>query len=75
LKKQGCQIFLDTRYEIGEKYTEFPQNTPKSHKISKKPRNRPNGHKIYQHLPLQDPPRITQFGIFGLKLYHLATLM
>jgi hypothetical protein len=24
---------------------------------------------------LQDPPRITQFGIFGLKLYHLATLM
>jgi hypothetical protein len=35
----------------------------------------PNGHKIYQHVPLQDPPKFTQNGIFGLKLYHLATLL
>jgi hypothetical protein len=33
----------------------------------------PNGHKIYQHLPLQDPPKFTQIGIFGLKKKHLAT--
>jgi hypothetical protein len=36
--------------------------------------NRPSGHKIYQHLPLQDPPKFTQIGILGLKIYHLATL-
>jgi hypothetical protein len=43
---------------------------------------KPNGHKIdqmgvnviYQHLPLQDPPKLTQIGIFGLKICHLATL-
>jgi hypothetical protein len=26
-----------------------------------------NGHKIYQRLPLQDPPKFTKIGIFGLK--------
>jgi hypothetical protein len=29
---------------------------------------------MYQHHPLQDPPKFTQIGIFGLKIYHLATL-
>jgi hypothetical protein len=29
--------------------------------------------KIDQHFPLQDPPKFTQIGIFGLKTYHLAT--
>jgi hypothetical protein len=24
---------------------------------------------------LQDPPKFTQIGIFGLKMYHLATLV
>jgi hypothetical protein len=28
-----------------------------------------------QHLPLPDLPKFTQIGIFGLKLYHLATLI
>jgi hypothetical protein len=28
----------------------------------------------YQHLPLQDPPIFTLIGIFGLKIYDLATL-
>jgi hypothetical protein len=36
--------------------------------------NGPNGHKIYQHLPLQDLPKVTQIGILGLKINHLATL-
>jgi hypothetical protein len=36
--------------------------------------NRPNAHKIYQHLPLQHPPKIIQIWIFVLKIYHMATL-
>jgi hypothetical protein len=35
----------------------------------------PNGHKIYPHFPFQGPPKYTRTGIFGLKLYHLATLV
>jgi hypothetical protein len=30
--------------------------------------------KIYQDFPLQDPPKLTKIGIFGLKTNHLATL-
>jgi hypothetical protein len=29
---------------------------------------------MYPHFPLQDPPKFTQNGIFGLKINHLATL-
>jgi hypothetical protein len=32
-----------------------------------------NAHKIVQHLPLQDPPKLTQIWIVGLKINHLAT--
>jgi hypothetical protein len=28
-----------------------------------------------QHLPLLDPPKLTQILIFGLKIYHLTTLI
>jgi hypothetical protein len=28
----------------------------------------------YQHLPLQGLPKLSEIGIFGLKVYHLATL-
>jgi hypothetical protein len=35
----------------------------------------PKGRKIYKHRPLQAPPKITQIGIFGVKIYHLATLV
>jgi hypothetical protein len=35
---------------------------------------RPNGNVLYQHLRLQDPPKFTQIGIFGLKMCHLANL-
>jgi hypothetical protein len=34
-----------------------------------------NVNKIYQHLSLQDASKIPQNGIFGLKIYHLATLV
>jgi hypothetical protein len=30
--------------------------------------------KIYQHFPFQGPPKYTQIGILGMKIYHLATL-
>jgi hypothetical protein len=29
---------------------------------------------MYQHLPLQDPPKFTQIWIFSLKTNHLAAL-
>jgi hypothetical protein len=29
---------------------------------------------MYQHLPLQDPPKFTRIWIFGLKTNQLATL-
>jgi hypothetical protein len=30
--------------------------------------------KIYQHFPFLGSQKFTQIGIFGLKIYHLATL-
>jgi hypothetical protein len=30
---------------------------------------------MYQKIQLQDPPKFTQIRIFGLKIYHLATLV
>jgi hypothetical protein len=30
---------------------------------------------MYHHLPLQESPKFTQIGIFGLKINHLATLV
>jgi hypothetical protein len=56
-------------YQITIKFTKWPQCLPNRSK------NRPNSHKIYQHTPLQDPPKFTQIGIFGLKICHLATLI
>jgi hypothetical protein len=51
------------------KYTKWPQNISNGHKIYQM------AIKIYQHLPFQEPPKFTQTGIFGLKKYHLATLV
>jgi hypothetical protein len=72
--EQGCHIFLSSRFQNGK-------NVPNDHKIYKIPtkytkwsQKRPNGHKIYQHLSLKDPPKFTQIRIFGLKIFHLATL-
>jgi hypothetical protein len=41
-------------------------------KHTKQPQNELNGLKIYQHIPLQNLPKL--IGIFCLKIYHLATL-
>jgi hypothetical protein len=37
--------------------------------------NIPCGHIIFQPLPFPGPPKFTQIGIFGIKIYHLATLL
>jgi hypothetical protein len=44
-------------------------------KYTQLPYNRQTGHKIYQHLRMQDPPKVKQTGIFGLKICRLATLV
>jgi hypothetical protein len=59
-KRPGLPDFLGTIYQNGGKYAKLQLNVP-------------NVHKIYQHLPLQDPPKCTQ--IFGMKINHLATLL
>jgi hypothetical protein len=66
---QGCQIFLGTIYQHGGKYTKLTQNITNGCKMVKMAVKY-----MYQHLPLQDPPKITQIAIFGLKIHHLATL-
>jgi hypothetical protein len=65
------------------KYTKLQETISNGHtKFRKWTQNFANGHKISQmdttyvdkHLTLQDPPTFTQIGIFGLKIYRLATL-
>jgi hypothetical protein len=62
-----------TIYQKQGKCTKWPQqirNIPKDRKIE------PMSIKyVCQHQPLQDPPKFTQSGIFGMKIYHLATLV
>jgi hypothetical protein len=45
-----------------EKYTKITIKYIKWQiKYTKRQQNRPNGYKIYQHLPLQESPKFTQF--------------
>jgi hypothetical protein len=46
------RFYHEKIYQIIIKYNKWPYNTPIG------------GHKIYQHLPLQDPPKFTQIGFF-----------
>jgi hypothetical protein len=39
LLNQGCQIFLGTIHQNGEKYTKLPQNIPNVHKINQIAKN------------------------------------
>jgi hypothetical protein len=61
---------------------QIEKNIPNDHKLfqmainyTKWPQNIPDGHKIYQHFPWQGPLKLSQIGIFGLKINHLATLL
>jgi hypothetical protein len=71
---QGCQISISTKYQNGKKLPNSHKLYQMSIKYNKRPWNGPSVHEIYQHLPLQDPPKLTQIWIFGLKTNHLATL-
>jgi hypothetical protein len=55
---------------MATKYTEWPQNIPNGPKLYQMAVHKIHqmAIKIYQHLPLQDPPKFTQIVIFGLKI-------
>jgi hypothetical protein len=56
-------------------HTKTRKNIPNEHKINQIAVNISNGHEIYQQCPFQDPPKSTQTGIFGIQIFHLATLL
>jgi hypothetical protein len=56
-------------YQKTRKYTKWQNNTPNGRKIDQM------AIKIDQYLTSQDTPKFSQFWIFGLKIYHLATLI
>jgi hypothetical protein len=71
---QGCQIFLDTIYQNGGKYTIcIATLLPNGHNMYVYVHIL-NGQRIQQPFPFQGPPKCTQIGIFGLKIGLLATL-
>jgi hypothetical protein len=57
-------------YTITIKYTKWPQNIPNGRTIDQIAVKY-----VDQYLQLQEPPKFTQIGIFGLKICHLATLV
>jgi hypothetical protein len=71
---QGCQILLDIIYQNRGKYTKSPLHYHMAIKCTKLSWYIPNGHRIYQPFAFQGPPKFSQIGIFGMKIYHLATL-
>jgi hypothetical protein len=52
---QGCQIFIGTKYQNGE-------NIPIDCNIYQMATKY-----VYQHLPMQDPKKFTQIGVFGFE--------
>jgi hypothetical protein len=55
----------------GKMYVPYDHKIPNVYKINQIP----NDHQYtYQYFTFLGPPKYTQFGIFGLKIYHLATM-
>jgi hypothetical protein len=52
----------------------LPLNCYNAIKCPKWPKYIPNCQRIFQPFPFRGPPKFTQIGSFGLKMYHLATL-
>jgi hypothetical protein len=75
-KNHKYKIYLHNLNSTKVQLPDFFFNIPNGKNIpnTKLLQNIPNCSKIYQHLPWQDPPKFTQIGIFGLKIYNLATL-
>jgi hypothetical protein len=70
-----ARFFLFQTYQNGKNIPNDQKLYKKAINYTKWQQNIPNGHKIFKHFPLQSPPKITQSGIFGLKINHLATLL
>jgi hypothetical protein len=70
--RQGCQIFIDTMYQDGDKMYQMAKKLPTGHKICT-----PNSHnkfqmaiKIYQHFPFLGPQKYTQI-VFLVQKYSI----
>jgi hypothetical protein len=76
-KEKVCKLSINTW--VARFFMVQRTKTGKIYQMTSKhttwPYNRPNGLKIHQYLLLQDDPKFTEIGIFGLKIYHLATLI
>jgi hypothetical protein len=64
---QGCQIFIDTLYQQGGLLLNYQMDLICIFQMAI--------HWIYQPFPFQGPPKFTPIDFFGLKIYHLATLL
>jgi hypothetical protein len=50
-------------------------NLPYGHKIYQNALKYSKRPKLHEHFPFHGPSKHTQIGIFGMKIYHLATLI
>jgi hypothetical protein len=55
------------------KYTKRPQHIPRCHKI--KQMTTKYVYQMYQNVSFQGLPKCTNFGVVGVKIYQLATLI
>jgi hypothetical protein len=74
LATRVARFFLVQNTKTGKNIPNYRELYQMSIEYNKRPHNGPSVHKIYQHLPLQDPPKFSQIWIFGSKTNHLATL-
>jgi hypothetical protein len=72
---QGCHIFLDTKTPKWVKLYHVAYELPNGHKMCQMAVIYSKGQIICQPFPFQGTQKCTQIGIFGLKIYHLGTLM
>jgi hypothetical protein len=74
-KSQGCQIFLGTTYQKRELINaKWQPNIPNGRKIYQISIKIPNGHKIHRSFPIKVLSKCNKIWIFGMQIYHLATL-
>jgi hypothetical protein len=73
LRKNTGPFFYVEHTKTGKNVSNNHKNTKWSWSIQNGHKNT-KCHKLYQHLPLQVHPIVSQIGIFSLKKYHLATL-
>jgi hypothetical protein len=73
-----ARFFLGATYQNGKNVPKWPQNIPNGHKFFQ------IAVKYLQQMAIKftniflyyiDSPKFTLTGIFGLKIYHLATLV